>query len=156
MLEYGQMSVDQKLSELGYTLPQLPSPGGNYLPARIVGNLVFLAGVISLDEEGVMSGVIGQNRSIEDGYAGARRCALTQLAVLKQTLGTLDRIKQIVSVNGYVNAIAGFPDSPKVINGASDLLVEVFGEKGRHVRAAVGVAALPRNAMVEIQMTAEI
>lgn len=150
------MSVDQKLSELGYTLPQLPSPGGNYLPARIVGNLVFLAGVISLDEEGVMSGVIGQNRSIEDGYAGARRCALTQLAVLKQTLGTLDRIKQIVSVNGYVNAIAGFPDSPKVINGASDLLVEVFGEKGRHVRAAVGVAALPRNAMVEIQMTAEI
>jgi len=150
------MSVDQKLSELGYTLPELPSPGGNYLPARIVGNLVFLSGVISLDEEGVMSGVIGQNRSIEDGYAGARRCALTQLAVLKQTLGTLDRIKQIVSVNGYVNAIAGFPDSPKVINGASDLLVEVFGEKGRHVRAAVGVAALPRNAMVEIQMTAEI
>src|SRR5579883_2290912 len=100
MLEYGQMSIDQKLSELGYTLPQVPAPGGNYLSARIVGNLVFLAGVISIDEAGVMAGTIGQDRSVEDGYAGARRCAFTQLAVLKQTLGTLDRVRQIISVNG--------------------------------------------------------
>lgn len=150
------MKADQKLSELGYTLPELPAPGGNYLPARIVGNLVFLSGVISTDEHGVMTGIIGQDRSIEEGYAAARRCALTQLAVLRQTIGTLDRIKQVVSLNGYVNTVSGFPDSPKVINGASDLLVEVFGEAGRHVRAALGVAALPRNAMVEIQMTVEI
>ena len=156
MLEYGHMNADQKLSALGYTLPELPAPGGNYLPARIVGNLVFLAGVISTDEHGVMTGTIGQDRSIEEGYAAANRCALTQLAVLRQTLGTLDRIRQIVSLNGYVNTVSGFPDSPKVINGASDLLVEVFGENGRHVRAALGVAALPRNAMVEIQMTVEI
>jgi len=156
MLEYGQMSADQKLSELGYTLPELPAPGGNYLSARTVGNLVFLAGVISMDEHGVMTGVVGQDRTIEEGYAAAQRCALTQLAVLKQTLGSLDRVKQIVSVNGYVNTISGFPDSPKVINGASDLLVEVLGENGRHVRAALGVSALPRNAMVELQMTVEI
>jgi enamine deaminase RidA (YjgF/YER057c/UK114 family) len=134
----------------------LPAPGGNYLPAKIVGSLVFLAGVISIDEHGVMTGVLGQDRTIEEGYIAAQRCALTQLAVLKQTLGSLDRIRQIVSVNGYVNTISGFSDSPRVINGASDLLVEVFGESGRHVRAALGVAALPRNAMVELQMTVEV
>ena len=150
------MSADQKLSELGYTLPELPAPGGNYLSAKIVGNLVFLAGVISIDEHGVMTGVIGQDRTIEEGYSAAQRCALTQIAVLKQALGSLDRIRQIISVNGYVNTISGFADSPKVINGASDLLVEVFGESGRHVRAALGVTALPRNAMVELQMTVEI
>ena len=150
------MNVDKKLNELGLTLPDLPAPGGNYLPAKIVGNLVFLAGVISTDEYGVMTGVLGQDCTIEDGYAAARRCAMTQLAVLKQALGSLDRIKQIVSVNGYVNSVSGFPDSPKVINGASDLFVELLGEKGRHVRAAIGVSALPRNAMVEIQMAVEI
>lgn len=156
MLEYGHMSADQKLSGLGYTLPELPAPGGNYLSAKVVGNLVFLAGVISIDEHGVMTGIVGQDRTIEDAYAAARRCALTQLAVLKQALGSLDRVNQIVSVNGYVNTISGFADSPKVINGASDLLIEVFGESGRHVRAALGVAALPRNAMVELQMMVEI
>ncbi len=150
------MSADQKLSGLGYTLPELPAPGGNYLSAKVVGNLVFLAGVISIDEHGVMTGIVGQDRTIEDAYAAARRCALTQLAVLKQALGSLDRVNQIVSVNGYVNTISGFADSPKVINGASDLLIEVFGESGRHVRAALGVAALPRNAMVELQMMVEI
>jgi enamine deaminase RidA (YjgF/YER057c/UK114 family) len=150
------MNADQKLNELGYTLPELPAPGGNYLSARIVGDLVFLAGVISTDEQGVMTGIVGHDRSVAEGYAAAQRCALTQLAVLKKALGSLDRIRQIVSVNGYVNAVPGFSDSPKVINGASDLFVEVFGENGRHVRAAIGVAALPRNAMVEIQMTVEI
>jgi enamine deaminase RidA (YjgF/YER057c/UK114 family) len=150
------MNAEAKLKELGYSLPQLPAPGGNYLSAKVVGNLVFLAGVISSDESGVLTGIVGPEKSIEEGYAAAKRCALTQLAVLKQTLGSLDRVKQVVSVNGYVNTIGGFGDSPRVINGASDLLVEVFGESGRHVRAALGVAALPRNAMVEVQMTVEI
>jgi enamine deaminase RidA (YjgF/YER057c/UK114 family) len=150
------MSADQKLSELGYQLPEPPAPGGNYLSARIVGSLVFLSGVISIDERGIMTGLLGHDRTIEEGYAAARQCALMQLAVLRRTLGSLDRIKQIVSVNGYVNAAAGFADAPKVINGASDLLVEVFGDSGRHVRAAIGVSALPRNAMVEIQMIVEI
>lgn len=156
MLKFGQMSAEAKLKELGYALPQISAPGGNYLSAKIVGSLVFLAGVISTDESGVMTGTVGLEKTIEEGYVGAKRCALTQLAVLKQTLGSLDRVKQIVSVNGYVSTVSGFPDSPKVINGASDLLVEIFGESGRHVRAAVGVSALPRNAMVEVQMTVEI
>jgi enamine deaminase RidA (YjgF/YER057c/UK114 family) len=112
--------------------------------------------VISIDENGVITGVVGSEKTIDEGYAAARYCALTQLAVLKQTLGSLDRVKQIVTVNGYVNTVSGFGDSPKVINGASDLLVEVFGESGRHVRAALGVTALPRNAMVELQMMVEI
>jgi len=150
------MSAEAKLMELGYSLPQPPGPGGNYVSAKVVGNLVFLSGVISTDDDGVMSGAVGAERTIDEGYAAARRCALTQLAVLKQTLGSLDRVKQIVSVNGYVNTVAGFADSPRVVNGASDLLVEIFGESGRHVRAALGVSALPRNAMVELQMTVEI
>jgi enamine deaminase RidA (YjgF/YER057c/UK114 family) len=94
----------------------------------------------------------GADRSIAEGYAAARACALTQLSVMKQSLGSLDKVRGIVSVNGYVNAVAGFPDSPAVINGASDLLVAVFGDEGRHVRAAIGVSALPRNALVELQM----
>jgi len=105
---------------------------------------------------GVMTGTVGLDRSVADGYNAARACALTQLAVLKRDLGSLEAVVEIVSVNGYVNAVAGFEDSPAVINGASDLLVSVFGEAGKHVRAAVGVSALPRNAIVEIQMTVRV
>ena len=104
----------------------------------------------------MITGTVGQDRSIDDAYAAARACALTQLAVLRRHLGSLDAVKSIVSVNGYVNAIADFEDSPKVINGASDLFVEIFGEAGRHVRTAIGVSALPRNALVELQMIVEI
>jgi enamine deaminase RidA (YjgF/YER057c/UK114 family) len=148
--------IDARLAELGIVLPALPSPGGNYVPAKTVGPMVYLAGVISIGPDGVITGTIGAGRTIDDGYAAARACSLTHLAVLKRHLGSLDAVKSIVGVNGYVNAIAGFADSPTVINGASDLLVEVFGEAGRHVRAAIGVSALPRNALVEVQMTVEI
>jgi len=150
------MEAEKKLQELGLLLPRLPAPGGNYLPAKRVGGLLYLAGVISTSEGGVIEGTIGLDRSIEEGYQAARACALTQLAVVRRELGSLDLVSQIVSVNGYVNAIAGFPDSPKVINGASDLLVEVFGDAGRHVRAAIGVNALPVNALVELQMLVAI
>jgi enamine deaminase RidA (YjgF/YER057c/UK114 family) len=148
--------TDARLQALGLSLPTLPAPGGNYLSARTVGNLVFLAGVISTDTSGVITGTVGADRTIDEGYAAARSCALTQLAILRQHLGSLDAVKAIVSVNGYVNAIPGFPDTPKVINGASDLFVELFGESGRHVRAAIGVSALPRNALVELQMSVQI
>ncbi len=148
--------TEARLIERGISLPTLPSPGGNYVPAKTIGHVVYLAGVISTNSNGVITGTVGLDRSIEDGYTAARACALTQLAVLRRHLGSLDVIKNIISVNGYVNAVAGFPDSPKVINGASDLFIELFDEVGRHVRAAIGVSALPRNALVELQMTVEI
>jgi enamine deaminase RidA (YjgF/YER057c/UK114 family) len=147
---------EQRLSEIGVALPQLPMPGGNYVSAKQVGEVIYLAGAISSGPGGVIIGTAGDGSSVEEGYAAARACALTQLAVLKRELGSLDRVAEVISVNGYVNAAPGFAESPAVINGASDLLVEVFGEAGRHVRAAVGVSALPRNALVEIQMTVRV
>src|SRR5271154_2362193 len=149
------MNIEKNLLEAGHVLPSLPAPGGNFIPARTVGKLVYLSGVISTNAYGVISGRAGDGCGIEEGYAAAQACALTHLAVLKSHLGSLDLVKSIVSVNGYVNAVPGFPDSPKVINGASDLFVELMGESGRHVRAAIGVSALPRNALVEVQMTVE-
>ena len=148
--------ISARLRTLGIVLPSVPTSGGNYVPAKTVGQIVYLAGVISSDSAGVITGTAGLDRTIDESYAAARACALTQLAVLQQHLVSLDKVKSIVSVNGYVNAVRGFPDSPRVINGASDLLVEVFGEAGRHVRAAVGVSALPRHALVELQMTVEV
>jgi enamine deaminase RidA (YjgF/YER057c/UK114 family) len=149
-------SAEARVRELGIVLPELPAPGGNYVSAKTVGALVYLAGVIPINSEGVITGTAGADRPIDEGYAAARVCALTQLAVLRRHLGSLDLVKSIVSVNGYVNSVAGFPDSPKVINGASDLLLEVFGEAGRHVRTAIGISALPRHALVELQMTVEV
>ena len=156
MLNSTQMTPEAQLATLGLTLPPPPAPGGNYLSSKQVGGLVYLSGVISTNASGVMTGTVGLDRSVADGYSAARACALTQLAVLKRDLGSLEAVAEVVSVNGYVNAIAGFEDSPSVVNGTSDLLVSVFGEAGKHVRAAVGVNALPRNAIVEIQMTVRI
>jgi enamine deaminase RidA (YjgF/YER057c/UK114 family) len=149
-------SIEARLQELGIVLPEPPAAGGNYVPAKTVGHIVYLSGVISADSSGLITGTVGLDRSVEQGYAAARACALTHLAVLKRHLGSLDPVKSVISVNGYVNAVAGFEDSSRVINGASDLLIEVFGEGGRHVRAALGVSALPRNALVELQMTVEV
>lgn len=150
------INPEENLSALELALPQLPAAGGNYVAVKRVGTILYLSGVISTDMQGVITGTAGADRTIEDGYAGARACALTQLAVLKRELGSLDSIAEVLTVNGYVNAAPGFADSPAVINGASDLLVQVFGEAGRHVRAAVGVSALPRNALVEVQMTVRV
>jgi enamine deaminase RidA (YjgF/YER057c/UK114 family) len=151
-----EQTPEERLVALGLVLPPPPAPGGNYLPAKQAGPLLFLAGVISSDENGVLTGKVGDDRSLDEGRHAARRCALTQLAVIRQALGTIDEVEHIVSVNGYVNTVAGFPDSPQVINGASDLLVQVFGEAGRHARAAIGVTALPRHAMVELQMVVSV
>jgi len=149
-------SPEETLGALGLALPAPPAPGGNYVSAKRAGEVLYLAGVISTGMNGVIAGVAGADRTVEDGYAAAQACALTQLAVIKRELGTLDCVDEVLAVNGYVNAVAGFGESPAVINGASDLLVRVFGEAGRHVRAAVGVSALPRNALVEIQMTVKV
>lgn len=150
------MTIEEQLVALGLTLPPPPAPGGNYLSAKRVGDMVYLAGVVSSDASGVITGTVGHDRSIPDGYNAARACALTQLAVLKRELGSLNAIAEIVSVNGYVNCVAGFDGPPAVINGASDLLVQLFGEPGKHVRASVGVNALPRHALVELQMLVRV
>jgi enamine deaminase RidA (YjgF/YER057c/UK114 family) len=149
-------SPEEHLASLGLVLPQLPAPGGNYVSAKRVGTIVYLSGVISAGPDGVITGTAGQDRSIDEAYAAAAACALTQLAVLKRELGSLNLVAEVLTVNGYVNATPGFADSPAVVNGASDLLVSVLGEAGRHVRAAVGVSALPRNALVELQMTVRV
>ena len=150
------MSPLETLTQLGHTLPAPPAPGGNYTSAKTSGNVVYLSGVISQTAEGIITGTVGLDRTVDDGYAAARSCALLQLAVLQQHLGSLAKVRSILTVNGYVNSVPGFADSPKVINGASDLLLAVFGEPGRHVRAAIGVSGLPRHALVELQMTVEI
>jgi enamine deaminase RidA (YjgF/YER057c/UK114 family) len=147
---------EEALTTLGLSLPSPPSPGGNYVPAKQAGSVLYLSGVVSTGPDGIITGLAGADRTIEDGYAAARACALTQLAVLKRELGSLDRVAEILTLNGYVNAAQGFHDSPEVINGASDLLVKVFGDAGRHVRAAIGVSALPRNALVEVQMSVRV
>jgi enamine deaminase RidA (YjgF/YER057c/UK114 family) len=156
VLNYVHMQAEEVLANAGIVLPPAPAAGGNYVSAKSIGSLVYLAGVISSDDHGIIIGTIGLDRDVTAGYAAARACALTQLAVLRKHLGSLDVVKEIVSVNGYVNAIPGFAESPQVINGASDLLIEIFGDAGRHVRAAVGVNALPRNALVELQMVVAI
>jgi enamine deaminase RidA (YjgF/YER057c/UK114 family) len=150
------MSPLETLTQLGHTLPAPPAPGGNYTSAKTSGNVVYLSGVISQAEGSILTGTVGLDRTVEEGYAAALSCALLQLAVLQQHLGSLAKVRSILTVNGYVNSVPGFADSPKVINGASDLLLAVFGEPGRHVRAAIGVSGLPRNALVELQMTVEI
>ena len=150
------MNREELLANLGLTLPAPPAPGGNYVSAKRVGEVIYLSGVISTNSAGVMTGTVGLDRSVADGYSAARACALTQLAVLKRELGSFDAVAEVLSVNGYVNSVSGFEESPAVINGASDLLVAVFGEPGKHIRAAVGVSALPRNAIVEIQMSVRV
>jgi enamine deaminase RidA (YjgF/YER057c/UK114 family) len=150
------MDAISALAQLGLELPPPPAPGGNYLAARTLGNIVYLSGVISQTPAGIIEGIAGLDSTLEDGYAAARSCALLQLAVLQQHLGSLDKVRSVLTVNGYVNAAQGFPDAPKIVNGASDLFIAVFGEAGRHVRAAIGVSALPRRALVELQMTVEI
>jgi len=151
------MSIEAKLREMGLELPPAPSPAGNYLPTVRTGNLIYVAGTLPLHEGKLThAGKVGAERTVEDGYEAAKVCALNALASLKAAAGGLENVKRIVFVNGFVNGVPDFPDSPQVLNGASDLLVAVLGEKGKHARAAVAVAGLPRGATVEIQIVAEV
>jgi enamine deaminase RidA (YjgF/YER057c/UK114 family) len=146
--------IEEKLRGLGLVLPSPPSPGGNYVPHRINGNTLILAGVICVLEGNVThTGQVGREQTVETGAAAARVCALNTLAAIKGALGRLDRVQEFLYLGGYVNAVADFGQSPQVINGASDLFVQLYGDAGKHARAAVAVAGLPRNATVEIQAT---
>ncbi|MBV8212352.1 MAG: RidA family protein [Verrucomicrobia bacterium] len=144
--------VEGALEALGLQLPLMAAPGGNYVPYVRWGDLLFLAGVISTRDGQVITGTVGVDKTIEEAHDAARWCALSELATIKQALGSLDQVERIISLNGYVNSVPGFVDSPKVINGASDLFAKIYGDRGLHARAAIGVSGLPRNALVEIQM----
>jgi enamine deaminase RidA (YjgF/YER057c/UK114 family) len=149
--------IAAKLSSLGLTLPAAPTPGGSYVPHRINGNTLILAGVISsFNSQMTHVGQVGREQTIETAREAAKICALNVLAAIQGALGSLDRVDAFLYVGGYVNAVSGFPDAPAVINGASDLFVELYGEAGRHARAAIAVAGLPKNATVEIQVTVAI
>lgn len=148
---------EAKLEELGITLPEPPQPVANYVNGVQAGNLIFLAGKGPRYADGTeITGKVGQDVTIEEGYEGARLTAINQLAVLKAMLGNLNRVKRIVKVLGMVNCDPSFVEQPKVINGFSDLMVEVFGERGKHARAAVGMASLPRGQSVEIELVVEV
>lgn len=145
--------IEEKLKELNIELPQMPAPAGSYVPAVIVDKMVFVSGQLpTIKGELKYSGKVGKDITPEEAYEAAKLCALNALGVLKSYLGDLDRIAQIVRIGGFVNSQDGFTMQPKVINGASDFLVEVFGERGKHARAAVGVNELPLNAAVEVEM----
>ena len=151
------MSIDAKLAELGLTLPVAPPPAANYIPFVQVGNVVHISGQISGGPDGLVKGRLGDGISIEAGAAAARLCAISLLAQLKAACGgDLSRVVRAVKLVGFVNSHPDFTDQPKVINGASDFMVAVMGDAGRHARSAVGVAALPLGVAVEIEGIFEI
>ena len=148
---------EARLKELGIELPEPPNPVANYVNGVRTGNLIFLAGKGPKRADGTeIIGKLGAGVSIEEGYEGARLTAINQLAVLKDMLGDLSKVKRVVKVLGMVNSDPDFVEQPAVINGFSDLIVAVFGERGRHARAAVGMASLPRGQAVEIEMIVEV
>jgi enamine deaminase RidA (YjgF/YER057c/UK114 family) len=146
--------IDARLQALGLALPEAAAPVANYLPVAIHGGLAAVSGQLPRDGAGLITGQVGAGLDVEAGRAAARACGLAILAQLRQALdGDLDRVRRCVQLTGFVNSGPGFADHPAVINGASDLMVEVFGEAGRHARAAVGAASLPLGAAVEVAAT---
>lgn len=145
------MSIAQRLADLGITLPDAPAPAANYVPAVRSGDLLFVSGQISAGPEGLITGRLGDGMSVEDGTAAARACAISLLAQVRAACdGDIERLERVVKLTAFVNCTPDFTDQPKVVNGASDVLVEVLGEAGRHSRSAVG-AILPFGVAVEIE-----
>ncbi|SLN14491.1 putative endoribonuclease L-PSP [Falsiruegeria litorea R37] len=146
------MSIEAKLESLGVTLPDAPAPAANYVPYVQVGDMVYVSGQISNDENGLILGKLGDDMEVEAGAAAARRCAINLLAQVKAACGgDLDRLVRVVKLTGFVNSTADFTAQPQVINGASDFMVEALGDAGRHSRSAVSAAALPLGVAVEIE-----
>jgi enamine deaminase RidA (YjgF/YER057c/UK114 family) len=151
-------TIEQKLASLGINLHAAPAPVANYVGFVRSGNLLFVSGQVCFDPHGklIAKGKLGAGVTIEQGQAAARGCAINLLAQVKAALGDLDKVVRVVRLGGFVNSAPDFLDGPKVLNGASDLMVEVFGDKGRHARTTVGVASLPADAAVEIEGTFEV
>lgn len=151
------MQVEAHLKELGIELPPVPAPAGSYVHAVQTGNLLFLAGKGPRNPDGTAPvGKVGRDFTTQEAYQHARSVGLTLIAVLKDTLGDLDRVKRVAKVFGMVNAVPEFGEQPQVINGCSDLFIEVFGDKGRHARSAVGMGSLPNGITVEIEAIVEV
>ena len=151
-------SIEKKLSGLGVTLPTPASPIANYVPFVRSGNILVVSGQICFGVDGklVAKGQLGAGVSVEDGQKAARACAINLIAQLKAALGELDKVVRVVKLTGFVNSAPHFPEGPKVMNGASDLMVAAFGDKGRHARSTVGVAALPSDSAVEVEGLFEV
>lgn len=154
------MHAERKLEALGLSLPPIPQPVANYVPLVRTGNLLFVSGhgpgIITDGKLSFIQGKLGKDLDVEQGYTAARQVMLNILQSMKQELGDLDKVKRVVKLLGFVNCTPDFPDQPKVINGASDLLVELFGERGRHARSAVGMQQLPFGIAVEIEIVVEV
>lgn len=149
--------IENRLAELGIELPDAPAPAANYVPFVITGNTVYVSGQISQNSDGLILGKVGSDLSVEEGAAAARTCALSLLAQARAACGgDLSRLKRVVKLVGFVNSTPDFKDQPKVINGASDTLVEILGDAGRHARSAVSAGALPLGVAVEIEGIFEI
>ncbi|HWK97300.1 MAG TPA: RidA family protein [Pseudolabrys sp.] len=151
-------AIDKKLSDLGITLPTPAAPIANYVACVRTGNVLTVSGQLCFGDEGklVATGQLGGSVSMEDGQKAARACAVNLIAQVKAAIGDLDKVVRVVRLGGFINSAPGYTDGPKVMNGASDLMVEVFGDKGRHARSTVGVSALPANAAVEVEATFEV
>jgi enamine deaminase RidA (YjgF/YER057c/UK114 family) len=151
-------TVEKKLQELGITLAEPAKPIANYVPFVRTGNVLTVSGQICLDGSGklVAKGQLGAGVSIEDGQKAARACAISLLNQVKAAIGDLDKVARVIRLGGFINSVPGFTDGPKVMNGASDVMVAVFGDKGKHARSTVGVAALPADAAVEVEGTFEV
>lgn len=148
---------DQRLEEMGLSLPDAPAPAANYVPFVVVGNTVYVSGQVSMNSDGLITGKVGSDLSAEEGAKAAQTCALALLAQAKRACGgDLSRLVRVVKLTGFVNSTPDFGDQPKVVNGASDLLVALLGDKGRHARSAVSAGALPFNVAVEIEGIFEI
>ena len=151
------MNPEAKLAELGLTLPPPPAAAGSYVPTVRTGNLLYCAGTICfVHGQMTHSGQVGKEQTVETAKKSAEVCALNTLANIKAALGSLDRVEKFVFVSGFVNAVDGFSESPAVINGASDLFVKIFGDAGKHARAAVAVNGLPRGSTTEVQVVVEV
>ena len=154
------MEAEKKLEELGLSLPPIPTPVANYLPLVRTGNLLFVSGhgpgVLKDGRVSFIQGKLGKDLDVEQGYEAAKQVMLNILQSMKQELGDLDKVRKVVKLLGFVNCTPDFPDQPKVINGSSDLLVALFGERGRHARSAVGMNQLPFGIAVEIEMVVEV
>lgn len=148
------MKIEEKLEAMGLKLPEIPKPVANYVPAARTGNLLFLSG--HGPQKHIAAGKVGQDLTLEEGYEAAKNTALCLLSTIKNSIGDLDKVKRVVKLVGFVNCAENFTDQPKVVNGASDLFVEVFAERGKHARAAVGMYQLPGGIPVEIEVIVEV